>query len=159
MSRHNVFGKQDPEEEKQMTREARLQYDPDLVNESVQRWGSYSEAEKQRIMDEGNRIYHDLATALEKGIPGHDERVQTILERWHDHLRYFYEPNLDVLRGLGQLYNTSPEFMANFEKLHPELPAYLNDAIDHYVDVLETAAIEQMLAEDEERLRRLGGDS
>jgi hypothetical protein len=64
--------------------------------------------------------------------------------------RHFYEPTLDVLRGLGEHYNAHPEFNANFSKLHTDLPAYLQEAITQYVDDLEYAEIERMLAEDEE---------
>ena len=44
--------------------------------------------------------------------------------------------------------------MANFEKIHPNLPAFLETAITHYVDELETAELERMLAEDEEQQKR-----
>jgi hypothetical protein len=71
------------------------------------------------------------------------------LQRWHQHLRYFYEPTLEILRGLGELYHSHPDFMANFQELHPELPVYLYEAIHQYVDDLEYAEIERMLAEDE----------
>ena len=77
---------------------------------------------------------------------------------WHEHLRYFYEPTLAILEGLGQLYNTSPDFIANFTELHPDLPSFLETAITQYVDDLETAELERMLAEDdnsESRTNRL----
>jgi hypothetical protein len=64
---------------------------------------------------------------------------------------------LEILAGLGELYNTDPRFMANFEKLHPDLPAYLGEVIAVYVDELETAEITRLLAEDEARLKRLQG--
>ena len=100
-------------------------------------------------MAEGNQIYLDVVAAIEVGKDPQHADVQLILERWHHHLRYFYEPNLDILRGLGELYNTSPDFIANFQKIHPRLPEYLQEAIAQYVDDLETAEIERMLAEDE----------
>ncbi len=30
------------------------------------------------------------------------KKVQAILARWHEHIRYFYEPTLEILRGLGE---------------------------------------------------------
>lgn len=41
--------------------------------------------------------------------------------RWHQHIRYFYAPTTDILRGLADLY----------------------------VDALETAELERLIAEDE----------
>ena len=142
------------EEQKQYEREARLQYGPGTVNESIERWNSYSETEQEAIVAEGNQIYVDLAEAMEAGKDARDRALADILDRWQDHLRRFYEPNLDMLRGLGQMYNSDPRFIANFQNIHSDLPAYLERVIDHYVDDLETAELERMLAEDEALERR-----
>ncbi|QPC82140.1 MerR family transcriptional regulator [Phototrophicus methaneseepsis] len=155
MSDKKLFAAFSEEEEKQYTREARLTYGPNLVNESMQRWNSYSAEEKQAVMDEGNAIYADIAKAIDAGKMPHDSEVQDILVRWHDHLRYFYEPSIDLLAGLGQLYNSNPDFIANFQKVHPDLPQFMEDAVTKYADDLETAAIERLLAEDEELASRL----
>ncbi len=142
------------EQQKQYEREARLQYGPSEVNDSIQRWNSYSKARQDEIIAEGNRIYVDLAEAMEAGKLAGDSEVGEILDRWQQHLRHFYEPSLDRLRGLGQLYNSSPDFMANFQTIHADLPAFLEQVIEAYVDKLETAELERMLAEDEELQQR-----
>jgi hypothetical protein len=134
--------------QKEYERQARLQYGPDNVNESVRRWGSYSEARKAAIQAEGGRIYEALADALEAGLPTDSAEVNDLLAQWHQHIRHFYEPTLDILRGLGDRYNTDPEFMAFFRQYHDGLPAYLQEAIAQYVDALETAELERMLMED-----------
>lgn len=36
-------------------------------------------------------------------------------------MRYFYEPGVEVLRGLGQMYVDSPEFADKFCQLHPRI--------------------------------------
>lgn len=149
MSNKRPFKKLDEQTQQDYTREARLQYDPKTVNESMQRWNSYTKLQKEGIIDEGNRIYRDIAAELEAGKSATDSEVQALLISWHEHLRHFYEPTLDLLQGLGQLYNTDVRFMANFEKIHPELPAFLEVAITQYVDDLETAELERLLAEDE----------
>lgn len=147
--KHNVFGNADEEQEKQQAREARLQYDQEIVRESHQNWNSYTKSQQDFIKEEGNKIYQAIADQLAEGKSATDADVQENFVRWHEHLRYFYEPTLDLLAGLGQLYNSSPDFMANFEKLHPQLPAFLEEGVTHYVDVLETAELERMLAEDD----------
>jgi hypothetical protein len=63
--------------------------------------------------------------------------VQQILVRWHEHLHYFYEPSLEVLRGLGTMYDDHPDFNATFTAMHPDLPPFLKEAINFYVDELE----------------------
>ncbi len=149
MSKKRLFNGFSLEKQKQYEREARLQYGPEKVNESIQRWNHYTKVQQELILEEGNQIYSDVVTAIEAGTAAQSAEVQAILVRWHDHIRHFYEPTLDILRGLGDLYNTSPEFIANFQKLHADLPAYLQSAIVQYVDDLETAEIECLLADDD----------
>jgi DNA-binding transcriptional MerR regulator len=140
----NLFKGLSEKKIEEYTREARLQYDPDLVNESVTRYNSYSKAQRQAIGEEGSAIYADIVQALEQGLPPGHPQVNAILARWHNHMRYFYEPPLEVLRGLADLYNTDPRFIANFQKLHPNLPAYLQSIIPPYVDALEQQASERL---------------
>jgi hypothetical protein len=51
------------------------------------------------------------------------------------------------------VYRTNRDFVANFQKLHADLPEYLHAAIEQYVDDLETAEIARRLAEDEANRR------
>lgn len=138
-------------QQKDYERQARLQYGPTLVNESIQRWEGYGKAKQEAIKAEGDAIYRDLAKTMKAGYSAGSDEVDAILRRWHNHIRYFYEPTLEILRGLGALYNTDPDFMAFFEAYHRDLPAYLQTTITQYVDELETEAIARMLAEDAER--------
>ena len=144
------------DQQRQYEREARLQYGPAEVNETIGRWNSYGKARRAAIVAEGDQIYADLAAAMEAGLGAADAKTRELLDRWQDHLRHFYEPSLDRLRGLGQLYNSHPDFIANFQRIHPELPAYLERVIGDYADELETAELERMLAEDEAMARRRG---
>lgn len=134
MSKKQVFSAFSDEQQKEYEQQARQLWDADKVTQSVNLWNSYSQAQKQQVADEGNAIYSDLVDAMHKG-PTSPE-VQTILKRWHQHLRYFYEPTPEILRGLGQGYNQNPDFHANFARLHPDLPAFLEQAIGYYCDHL-----------------------
>ncbi len=145
-----------PEQQEQYEREARLTYGPERVNESIRRWNAYSPEERQNILQEGQAIYTGLVQALAQGVPSDDAHVQRLMNRWHQHIRNFYEPSLEVLRGLAELYTAHPDFAANFAAMHPGLAVYMQQAINHYVDALETQELERMLAEDE-ALRRLQG--
>ena len=149
MSNKRLFEGFTPEEEEYYTRKARLTYDPQIVNDSIKLWKSYSKAQQDAVREEGGQIYLDMVAAMEAGKSPQSAEVQAILERWHDHLRYFYEPTLEILRGLGELYKSEPDFEAFFQKLHVDLPDYLAAGITQYVDDLEYAEIERMLAEDE----------
>ncbi len=115
----------------------------DTVSESAKLWSSYSKEKQAAILAEGGQIYQELAAQIPLG-PTSPE-VQATLQRWHQHLRYFYEPTIEVLAGLGAAYNDHPDFNATFTAIHPDLPAFLQQAIRQYVDVLETAWLEREL--------------
>ncbi|MBX3082103.1 MAG: MerR family transcriptional regulator [Anaerolineae bacterium] len=151
VSKRQLFQAFSDEKQKEYERSARLQYGPKAVNESIKLWNSYSQEKKQAIGEESNQIYSDFIDAVEAGKAPTSPEVQEIVERWHKHLHYFYEPTLEILRGLGTGYNEDPAFNATFTRLHPALPEYLQNAIIEYVDQLETAEIVRMLAEDEEK--------
>ncbi|MCC6617180.1 MAG: MerR family transcriptional regulator [Anaerolineae bacterium] len=148
MSKRQMFSAFSSEQQKDYERQARLQYGPDKVNDSIKRWNDYTQTQREIIAGEGNQIYSDIVDAIEAGLAPTSPEVQALFQRWHEHLRYFYEPTLEILRGLGEGYNSHPDFIANFQKLHVDLPAYLQEGISQYVDDLETAEIERMLAED-----------
>jgi DNA-binding transcriptional MerR regulator len=156
MAAKELFTGFTPEKQEQYEREARLEYGPEVVNESIQRWKAYTPAEKETIMHEGQAIYAGLVEAIRQGLRPDDAHVQELMGRWHQHMRYFYEPPLEVLRGLGELYTTHPDFAANFAALHPQLAAFMQQAITHYVDALETQELERMLEADA-AARRLQG--
>ncbi len=122
------------EEQQQNERLARLQYGRDTVNESLARWNSYTKAQQEAILEEGDAIYAAFADATQAGTDPTDPTVTDLLERWHDHLRNFYEPTLDVLRGLGETYALDERFRENFARIHPNLADYLREAITEYVD-------------------------
>jgi MerR family transcriptional regulator, thiopeptide resistance regulator len=149
MAKKQLFKGFTPEEQKQYEREARLQYGPDTVNASIKLWNSYSKEKQEAIMAEAGEIYTDFAEAMVSGKPATSSDVQDIVARWHQNMRYFYEPSYDVMRGLANGYNTDPAFMKTFQQFHPDLTPYLEESITFYVDELETAEISRMLAEDE----------
>jgi DNA-binding transcriptional MerR regulator len=156
MSKRQLFRAFSAEEQKDYEREARLRWGPQTVNETLKGWYDRSKAEQDAIIAEGSSIYSELLDAMAAGKAADSADVQPMFARWHQHIRYFYEPTLDTLRGLGELYNTDPAFMATFTKLHPDLPAYLQSGIDQYVDDLETAELERMLTEDDAQRSQQG---
>jgi DNA-binding transcriptional MerR regulator len=148
MAKKQLFEAFSDEKQKDYERLARLQYGPQVVNESVKRWNDYGPTQQQAIREEGNQVYLDLVRTMRAGLTAQDAEVQAILDRWQANIRHFYEPTLDVLYGLGELYNAAPDFIATFQQIDPSLPAYLQSVITEYVDMLETAEIERLIAVD-----------
>ena len=135
MNQPQLFEGFSDEKQAQYEQEVRERWGDDPVTEqSFKQWASYTAAQKKQIMVESGAIYADLIAGMSRGYASPE--VQAIVARWHQHLRYFYEPTIDRLRGLGQLYVEHPDFRATFEKLHPDLPEFLQQAITDYCDRL-----------------------
>lgn len=67
---------------------------------------------------------------------GQDPASPAVIARWHQNLRYFYEPTIERLEGLSQLYVDSPDFATKFRAIHTDLPEFMGAAITHYGAVL-----------------------
>jgi DNA-binding transcriptional MerR regulator len=130
MSTGEMFAGFDEETERRYEEEASRLWGEKRVKESRRRWDSYSKEKQATILAEGGAVYQDLVTHLGED-PG-SEPVQQAIARWHQNLRYFYEPTPEILRGLGQAYSQHPQFRATFTRMHPDLPELLTAAIEYY---------------------------
>ncbi len=133
MSNKRLFAAFDDKKQQQYMEEAERTYGKETVQRSYQLWNRYSAQEKEKIGLEGEAIYRDLVDHIEQA-PDSAE-VQAIIARWHQHLRYFYEPTPEILRALGNRYNEHPDFIATFQAIHPALPALL-DVRSYHSDLL-----------------------
>ncbi len=135
MSKDQIFEGFSKETRERYDQEAIQQWGKDAAK-SIRLWNSYSDEQKSEIMQEGSEIYQKIVENMHKGA-GSPE-IHELLVRWHKHLRYFYEPTVEILQGLGDMYHDHPDFNATFTKIHPDLPAFLKEAIGIYTDKLET---------------------
>jgi DNA-binding transcriptional MerR regulator len=142
MKKSQFFEGFSEEKQKQYEQEIRQRYG-EKAFEGVHDWNSYTAEQKATIQAESEAIYCDLAAILEQvsatspkfgpHSPGIQE-AQPVIARWHQHLRYFYEPSVERLRGLGHLYAEHPDFQATFNNIHPRLVEFMQQAISVYCD-------------------------
>jgi len=130
MEPDELFDGLSEDKQKEYEIEARRRYGEEPVNESNQRWNSYPTEKKQAILNEGREIYAAMAEAIPLG-PG-SEQAQECVARWHQNLRNFYEPTAEILLGLGDLYNEDAAFKTNFDRIHPDLAAFMRESIRIY---------------------------
>jgi DNA-binding transcriptional MerR regulator len=133
MDKKKLFEGFSEEKQKKYEREIRDRYG-DKAFDGVKDWNRYSAEQKAKILEEQEAIYRDAVASISK--PVDSPEVQAIVARWHQHLRYFYEPSLERMAGLAQLYTEHPDFLKNFTKMHPKMPRFWHDAICHYVNKL-----------------------
>lgn len=130
-----MFAGFDEEKEKLYEQEARRRYGDANVQAASDRWRSYPPEQKARIRVEGEAIYRDILAHMDEGADS--PAVQDAIARWHNSIRYFYEPTVEILRGLGQMYVEDPQFAAVYEQMHSDMPGFLRQAIEHYCGTLE----------------------
>ncbi len=130
MESKELFSGFSEEQQKRYEGEIQEKYGIEKLDESRQRWGSYSAEEKQRILQEGGEIYRQIASAMPFGPAS--QQAQIGITRWHQYLRYFYEPTTEIILGLADMYNDQPEFAAFFERIHPDLNVFMREAIRIY---------------------------
>ena len=132
MSEKQIFEGFTEEQVEEYAEQARQRWDPKLVDQSMMLWKSYSDEKKKAIIAEGGAIYQKIFNNLDKG---HDSpEVQEGISKWHQNLRYFYEPTYAILSGLGYGYRDDPSFRTTFEEFSPEFPEFLCNAIQFYCE-------------------------
>jgi len=131
MSQKQLFEAFNEEQQAEYEKEAMQMYDPKIVSASMKKWKNYTPTEKQHIADEGNAVYQDFLRAISKG-PASPE-AQASVERWRRHMDYFWSPNDEQLLGLAEGYNTDPRFKANFDKIDPNLAAFVLETVKIYL--------------------------
>ena len=96
-------------------------------------WDAYGKQKQDAIKAEGNAVYADMVTAMRQGEGADGDVAQAIVQRWRDHLEYFWTPQLAQLVPLAATYSDDPRFKANFDKLDPGLADFMLQAVRHYV--------------------------
>ena len=130
MNDKDLFEGFSEEKQKEYEEEIRQRYGEQDLKESQRRWKNYSPEKKEAIKAESQAIFATIGTHIDKG---HDSpEVQDQIKALHNHIGYFYECTYERLLGLGQLYNQHPDFIARFQAIHPDLPQFLQKAIEHY---------------------------
>jgi len=117
------------------------------AKEAEEKWG-HTEAYKQsqervkklgmfgmiKVAREQAAITKDIGNAMKAGEKPESEKVQKIIARHYESLRTFYEPNLELYRGLANMYISDPRFAENYNKIAPGLAEYMSKAMLYFVE-------------------------
>ena len=133
MKKKEVFQGFNDEKQQRYTDEAKKRYGGEVVQESVDRWNSYSAEKKAAIQAEQESIFTAICNHM---VEGYDSpEVQKYIQSLHRNMEYFYECSLERFNGLGHLYNESPDFIEMYQvKYHPDMPGFLEKAIGYYCE-------------------------
>ncbi len=114
--------------------------------EAKERWGqteAWRQSEERtkkmgkeglkKVLEESGKLTLEIASHM--GEDPKSEVVQGLIVKHYDGLRAFYEPNVEIYRGLATMYVDDPRFKANYEKVKVGLAEFMRDAMMHYCDV------------------------
>jgi DNA-binding transcriptional MerR regulator len=131
MNSAQLFEGLSPAQEQAYAAEAEQRYDAATVRASQRRWQEYGKDRQAAILAEGNAIYAAIAAAMPQGADS--AAVQALVQRWRDHIGYFWVPQLAQLEGLARSYSEDARFKANFDKVQPGLAEFMLHAVQHYM--------------------------
>jgi DNA-binding transcriptional MerR regulator len=132
MSTKQLFAGLTPEEEQRLTDEAAQRWGEKEVRASQKKYQAYTVEQKARIGAEGEAVYRDLLAAMPQGPAA--PAVQACIERWRRHIQYFWTPNDEQCLSLATTYRDDPAFRKTYDAIHPELAAFMTEAVRVYVE-------------------------
>ena len=90
-----------------------------------------------KALQDSSKITVDLAECMKNGDNPTSTKAQALIAQHYNWLRNFYEPNLEIYRGLATMYVEDDRFKANYEKVTPGLAQYLQEGMLYFADQLE----------------------
>lgn len=109
---------------------------------SIQLWKSYTGNQRDLVLKAMDENYEEIAQLMREGEFMDSPKVQERIRTWHEQLYYFYEPSIEIIETLGNMYKNDPEFRKYYETIDPALPDFFGDSIAYYADILETRWLE-----------------
>jgi DNA-binding transcriptional MerR regulator len=103
--------------------------------QSVGKYESLTREQKLEMKKAGDELMKEIVANMDKD-PGSPE-VQALVQRHYDGLKFFYEPNLELYKGLADIYagySGDERFRAYFEKYDKNLPEFMRTAMHIYCD-------------------------
>lgn len=135
MKDEELYGNFSKEETERYTEEARQKWgNTEAFKQSEVRVKKMGKEGLKRVLEESGKLTLEIAECMKSGEPAIGEKAQKLIARHYDGLRAFYEPNLEMYRGLAEMYVADDRFKQNYEKVAPGLAEYVREAMTAYCD-------------------------
>lgn len=111
----------------------------DAWKQSQERVGNMSKEEFAKVGEEADVLTKAIAAAKAAGKSPADAEVQALVAKHYAWLKNFYDPSLEMYRGLGSMYVDDSRFAANYEKYGEGMAVFMRDAMHAYCDAQASA--------------------
>ncbi len=135
MDDKELYGNFSKEEMDTYTEEARQKWgNTKAFKESQVRVKKMGKDGLKKVMEESGMLTVEIAETMKAGLDPTSAKVQTLIAKHYDGLRAFYEPNVEIYRGLAHMYVADERFKANYENVASGLAQFMQDAMIHFAD-------------------------
>jgi len=119
------------EKQEKYEQEIIQKYGRQAMDESKRRMQKWSKKDFDNIMGESDKIFTAIRDNMSLGYDS--SQVQSQINEVHKWLNNFYDCDLEMLEGLGHMYNEHPDFVKMYKtKYHEDMPEFLLRAIEYY---------------------------
>lgn len=121
------------EEQREYQEEAKKRWgNTDAYRQSVERVGKMTKAQMAELKRGADEFMKVVAATAGKGAKSPE--MQALIAQHYESLKTFYEPNLEMYRGLAEMYVSDPRFASYYEKYKPGLAKVMREAMIEYCD-------------------------
>jgi DNA-binding transcriptional MerR regulator len=104
------------------------------IDESKQQMKGWTKADYAAVKQEIDRLHEAFTAAIAAGRPSDSPDVQALVHQHYQWVSRFWTPDRDAYIGLGQMYTDHPDFRKMYDSHHPQLAAYLAEAMRLYAE-------------------------
>lgn len=138
MKDEELYGSFTKEEMEKYQEEARKKWGhTDAFKQSQERVKKMGKDGLNEVLKESGKLTEEIASCMKSDEHPESEKVQILIAQHYEGLRAFYEPNLEMYRGLGNMYVADERFKATYEKIAEGLAQFMRDAMIYYCNVKE----------------------
>lgn len=133
MHDNELYTSFDTAEEDQYAAEAKARWGhTEAYKQSQERYKKMSKDDIARIKKESDELMKKIVANRAQGAQSPD--IQQLIAQHYNNLRHFYEPNLEMYRGLAEMYVADPRFTAYYEKYDKNLAQFMKEAMCAFCD-------------------------
>lgn len=108
----------------------------EAYKQSMERASKMTKADTEKYKQDSDRFMKKVAETMDKGATSPE--FQALIAEHFESLSTWYEPNLEMYRGLAKMYVEDPRFTAYYEKYHEGLATVFSEAMLYFVEHHET---------------------
>lgn len=106
----------------------------EVIHNIKNKIGTWKKEDWIKQKNEADKIYQDLAAAIDNNLDPESNKVQALIEKHYKMTTDLWMPTRKSYINLGKLYGSDPIFVKFYDDIHPKLLPFLNKAMKIYAE-------------------------